>query len=45
MLTVAIAKRPELLILDEQWYETAIFLAAAPALAGLCFWWVRRRLT
>ncbi len=28
-----------------QWYETAIFLAAALALAGLCFWWVRRRLT
>jgi hypothetical protein len=27
-----------------QWYETAIFLALALALAGVCFWWVRRRL-
>ncbi len=26
-----------------QWYETAIFLIAALALAGLCFWWIRRR--
>jgi hypothetical protein len=26
-----------------QWYETAIFFAAALALAGFCFWWVRRR--
>jgi hypothetical protein len=26
-----------------QWYETAIFLIAALALAGFCFWWVRRR--
>ncbi len=26
-----------------QSYETAIFLAAALALAGLCFWWVSRR--
>ena len=28
-----------------QWYETAIFLAAAVALAGICFWWVSRRLS
>jgi hypothetical protein len=29
-----------------QWIEAGIFLAAALALAGLCFWWVsRRRLT
>jgi hypothetical protein len=28
-----------------QWYETAIFLALALALAGFCFWWIRRRLT
>jgi hypothetical protein len=28
-----------------QWYETAIFLAAALALAGACFVWVRRRVT
>jgi ABC-type transport system involved in multi-copper enzyme maturation permease subunit len=28
-----------------QWYETAIFLALAFALAGLCVWWVRRRLS
>ena len=27
-----------------QWYETAIFVALALALAGICFWWVRRRL-
>ena len=27
-----------------QWYELAIFLGLALALAGLCFWWVRRRL-
>jgi hypothetical protein len=26
-----------------QGYETAIFVAAALALAGLCFWWVSRR--
>jgi hypothetical protein len=26
-----------------QGYETAIFLTAALALAGLCFWWVSRR--
>jgi ABC-type transport system involved in multi-copper enzyme maturation permease subunit len=26
-----------------QWYETAIFLAAALALAGFCVWWIRRR--
>lgn len=25
-----------------QWYETAIFLAVAALLAGLCFWWIRR---
>ncbi len=28
-----------------QWYETAIFLGLALLLAGLCFWWIRRRLT
>jgi hypothetical protein len=28
-----------------QWYETAIFLALALALAGFCFWWIRRRLS
>ena len=28
-----------------QWYETAIFFAAALALAAFSFWWVRRRLT
>ena len=27
-----------------QWYETTIFLAIATLLAGVCFWWVRRRL-
>jgi hypothetical protein len=26
-----------------QWYETAIFVALALALAGLCFWRIRRR--
>jgi hypothetical protein len=26
-----------------QWYETAIFLALALALAGLCLCWIRRR--
>ena len=26
-----------------QCYETGIFLAAALALAGLCFYWLRRR--
>ena len=25
-----------------QWYETAIYLAVALALAGFCFWWIRR---
>jgi len=28
-----------------QAYETAIFTAAALLLAGICFWWIRRRLT
>ena len=28
-----------------QWYETAIYLALALALAGFCVWWVRRRLS
>jgi ABC-type transport system involved in multi-copper enzyme maturation permease subunit len=28
-----------------QWYETAIYLLAALALAGFCWWWVRRRVT
>ena len=28
-----------------QWYETAIFLALAAALAGFCFWFIRRRLS
>lgn len=27
-----------------QWYETAIFLGFALALAGFSFWWIRRRL-
>jgi hypothetical protein len=26
-----------------QWAETGIFLALAAALAGFCFWWLRRR--
>jgi hypothetical protein len=26
-----------------QWYETAIFLALALALAGFCVWWIRHR--
>ncbi|MEE6259752.1 ABC transporter permease [Plantactinospora sonchi] len=28
-----------------QWIETGIFLALAVLLAGICFWWVRRRIT
>jgi ABC-type transport system involved in multi-copper enzyme maturation permease subunit len=28
-----------------QWYETAMYLAAALVLAGFCWWWVRRRVT
>jgi hypothetical protein len=28
-----------------QWYETGIFLVLAVLLAGLCFWWTRRRLS
>jgi ABC-type transport system involved in multi-copper enzyme maturation permease subunit len=28
-----------------QWYETAIYVAAAVALAGFCFWWIRGRAT
>jgi hypothetical protein len=26
-----------------QWGETAVYFAAALALAGFCFWWIRRR--
>jgi hypothetical protein len=26
-----------------QWYETAIYVVAAAALAGFCFWWIRHR--
>jgi hypothetical protein len=28
-----------------QWYETLVFLGFGGLLAGLCFWWIRRRLT
>jgi hypothetical protein len=28
-----------------QWYEMAIFMGLAVILSGLCFWWVRRRLS
>jgi ABC-type transport system involved in multi-copper enzyme maturation permease subunit len=28
-----------------QWYETTIFVGAALVLAGLCFWWLRHRVT
>jgi hypothetical protein len=28
-----------------QWYETGVFVLAAVAVAALCVWWVRRRLT
>jgi hypothetical protein len=28
-----------------QWYEFAVYLALAALLVGLCFWWVRRRLS
>jgi hypothetical protein len=28
-----------------QWYETGILVGLAVLLAGLCFWWVRRRVT
>jgi ABC-2 type transport system ATP-binding protein len=48
-LTLAVAKRPELLVLDGFWafqtYETLLFVAASAVLAGVCVWWVRRRLS
>ena len=28
-----------------QWYEMAIFLGLAVILGGLCFWWIRRRIS
>jgi hypothetical protein len=28
-----------------QWHEAAIFISLALALAGLCFWWTRRRIS
>jgi LPXTG-motif cell wall-anchored protein len=27
-----------------QWIETSVFVALGLILAGLCFWWIRRRL-
>ena len=26
-----------------QWFETGVYVAAALAVAGFCFWWIRRR--
>jgi hypothetical protein len=42
-LTDVIAYQPAIRFWAFQWYETAIFLAAALALAGLCFWSTRSR--
>ncbi len=28
-----------------QWYEMAIFIGLAVVLGGLCFWWIRRRIS
>jgi hypothetical protein len=28
-----------------QWYQTAIFAGLALLLAGVCFWWIRHRLS
>jgi ABC-type transport system involved in multi-copper enzyme maturation permease subunit len=42
-LRAVIAYQPASRFWALQWYETGIFLAAALALAGFCFWWIRRR--
>jgi ABC-type transport system involved in multi-copper enzyme maturation permease subunit len=39
----AIAYQPASRFWAFQWYETAIYLALAFALAGFCIWWVRHR--
>lgn len=44
-LRVQVAYQPASRFWAFQWYETAIFIALACALAGLCFWWIRRRLS
>jgi hypothetical protein len=41
----AVAYQPANRYWPFQWYETGIFVAAALALAGLCFWLIRRRLS
>jgi hypothetical protein len=41
----AVAYQPANRYWPFQWYETGIFLAAALALAGLCFWLIHRRLS
>ena len=38
-----VAYEPASRFWDFQWAETAIFLAAAVALAGFCVWWIRIR--
>ena len=38
-----VAYEPASRFWDFQWTETAIFLAAAMALAGFCVWWIRIR--
>ncbi len=43
--SIAVTYQPASRYWALQWAETAIYLACAAALAGFCFWWVRRRLS
>ena len=42
---VAVTYQPASRYWAFQWYETLVFLGLAGLLAGLCFWWIRRRLS
>ena len=44
-IRVAVTYQPASRYWAFQWTETAIYVALALALAGYCFWWIRRRIS